>query len=683
MLPELTRCPSQPIRPPSDLQRRMTGSGSAASTTAEPFLHTRLPFIDAGSRGVGEANPSWCELPPLVPSRCGSRAAPATRRGGDLEGGLYDAFGGLESKAPAQLVSNRTTPPRPVPSEDARSAATVVVQQEMESLRRQVGRLTQLKHDRERHIQDMTAEVEEMKRQHQSEVARKAASSLKEMSECLERKDREHRKQVEDWRGKLRQSALQTLEVRKGCWKRLLLHTWASAAREAHAAARAARSLEQSRQQAALQEGALRHRLRSVLLAQAEDSRILAQHWAVRGWAAVAARNKDARRLASHAVSREEALHVRQVLGVVLYVWQLASVVTEETNQMETESCQGTLGAHDHDLAHDAGHKRASHPCLQSSGLRRRSVQLRTRHTLQCALYWWAVVVRDARREARHRQEVLLASAEASAKLFKACADSKRAAQELRRQRRAHGVAAIHASLDRRVQAVVHAWAALSRDAQREALYQRQLDIAAAESAAGCAVLRMEGRRSCLELRQQRRTQACRRIGAEEQYLCHITLYAWSARCLARQQEDLLVQNLSVAASQMDAAQAQVEVAWTEVDRHREAAGRWQQSCTSLSERLALRLSAGTAFASWRLVTTDQHGPAAAAAAAAATRPRGMSNSTVLAVFTAWKVATTLLARPVDEGVVQPVERSTTAAEATVAAVLGRALFPLDEETVD
>lgn len=289
--------------------------------------------------------------------------------------------------------------------------------------------------------------------------------------------------------------------------------------------------------------------------------------------------------------------------------------------------------------------------------------------------------MRDARREARHRQELLKAAAEASAKMFKACDDSKRAAQELRRQRRAHGVAAIHASLDRRVQAVVHAWASLSRDAQREALYQRQLDISAAESAAGCAVLRMECRRNSMELRQQRRAQACRRITVQERYWCHITLYAWTARCLARQQEELLVQNLSIAASQMDAAQAQAEVAWTEADRHREAAGRWEQRCTALSERLALRRCAGYAFTSWRLVAAAHCGYAAAAAAA--TGPQGGGNFKVLAMFTAWKVAATLLARPVEEVLVPPVERGTAAAEATVAAVLGRVLSPLGEETVD
>jgi len=686
MLPELTRCPSQPIRPPNDLQRRVTGAGSAASTTAEPFLHSRLPFIE-GSRSVSEANPSWCELPPLVPSRCGSRAAHATRRGGDLEGGLYDAFG-LESKAPAQLVSNRTTPPRPVPSEEARSAAAVVVaQQEMESLRRQVGRLTQLKHDRDRYIQDMMAEVEEMKRRHENEVARKTACNLKEMSECLDNKEREHQKQVEEWRGKLRQSALHTFEVRKECWKRLMLQSWASAAKEARAAASAARSLKQSQHKAALQEGALRHRLHNLLLAQVEDSRIVVQHLALHGWAWVAVGKERARRVAGHALSREDAQHVRQLLGVVLHSWRLVIVVTEETHHMETPSCQANVDANAHDLAQVTGHTQAGHVHFESSGLRKRSVQLRARHALQCALYWWAVVVRDARREARHRQELLLAAAEASAKLFKACADSKRASQELRRQRRAHGVAAIHASLDRRVQAVVHAWASLSRDAQREALYQRQLDIAAAESAAGCAVLRMEGRRNSLELRQQRRTQACRRIVAQERHWCHVTLYAWSARCLVRQQEELLVQNLSVAASQMDAAQAQVEVAWTEVDRYREAAGRWQQSCMILRERLAVRGCTGCVFISWRLVTTVQRGHAAPAVAP---WQQGLGSCAVLVVFTAWKVAATLLARPLEEAFVPTVassvsmvDQSTAAAEATVAAVLGRALLPFGEETVD
>merc|ERR1719433_2603884 len=105
-----------------------------------------------------------------------------------------------------------------------------------------------------------------------------------------------------------------------------------------------------------------------------------------------------------------------------------------------------------------------------------------------------------------------------------------------------------------------------------------------------------------MELRRQRRAQACRRIAVQQRYWCHAALCAWAARCSARQQEEILVQNLSVATSQMDAAQAQAEVAWTEADRYREAAGRWEQRCTALSERLALRRSAGSALAAWRLL---------------------------------------------------------------------------------
>ena len=50
------------------------------------------------------------------------------------------------------------------------------------------------------------------------------------------------------------------------------------------------------------------------------------------------------------------------------------------------------------------------------------------------------------------------------------------------------GVAAIHANLDRRLQSVLLAWGTVVRDGQRETAYQRQLDIAAAESAAGDGV---------------------------------------------------------------------------------------------------------------------------------------------------------------------------------------------------
>merc|ERR1719162_1199278 len=149
----------------------------------------------------------------------------------------------------------------------------------------------------------------------------------------------------------------------------------------------------------------------------------------------------------------------------------------------------------------------------------------------------WAIATRDARTQAAHRRHLITAAADASAEVYKLRAEGKKVAVELRKQRRAHGVAAIHANLDRRLQSVLLAWGTVVRDSQREAAYQRQLDIAAAESAAGCAVLRMEGRRAALELREERHAQALRAIDAGLRHWQHLALREWwSQASYARRQ---------------------------------------------------------------------------------------------------------------------------------------------------
>jgi len=57
------------------------------------------------------------------------------------------------------------------------------------------------------------------------------------------------------------------------------------------------------------------------------------------------------------------------------------------------------------------------------------------------------VATRDARKEAAHRRQLITAAADASAEVYKLRAEGKKVAVELRKQRRAHGVAAIHANL--------------------------------------------------------------------------------------------------------------------------------------------------------------------------------------------------------------------------------------------
>jgi len=169
----------------------------------------------------------------------------------------------------------------------------------------------------------------------------------------------------------------------------------------------------------------------------------------------------------------------------------------------------------------------------RSGELRMQGLRLGRVHAVfqkRMMLLRWALATREARREVAHRHQLLSASADASAEDYKLRGDGKKLAVELRKQRRAHGVAAIHANLDRRLQSVFLAWGQVIRDDQREATIQRQLDIAAAESAAGCAVLRMEGRRIARDLRGERRAQALRAIDAGIRHWQHLALREWWAQ---------------------------------------------------------------------------------------------------------------------------------------------------------
>jgi hypothetical protein len=180
---------------------------------------------------------------------------------------------------------------------------------------------------------------------------------------------------------------------------------------------------------------------------------------------------------------------------------------------------------------------------LKSQGLR--LGKLHTVFLARVTLFRWVVATQEARKEACHRRQLITAAADASAEVYKLRTEAKKVSVELRKQRRAHGVAAIHANLDRRLQSVLLAWSAAVREGQREASYQRQLDIAAAESAAGCAVLRMEGRRVARELREQRRHQGLLSIESDLRYLQHLSFREWASQVATRRHEVSWEQSLA------------------------------------------------------------------------------------------------------------------------------------------
>jgi hypothetical protein len=212
--------------------------------------------------------------------------------------------------------------------------------------------------------------------------------------------------------------------------------------------------------------------------------------------------------------------------------------------------------------------------------------------TTSTAFFWWSAVVREKQQESAHRYQLISAAADASSEGYRLRTESRKVATDLRRQRRAHGVAAIHASLDRRLQAVVHAWSMIARESQRETMYQRQLDIAAAESAASCAVLRMEWRRCALELREQRRTLGLRVVTVSLRHWYHAVLYAWAVVIAEEQQEKEAMIRHGVATAETAAAHAEVRRQLTEV-------WKWQGAHGAVVRYVQGLYGLGVVFSSW------------------------------------------------------------------------------------
>lgn len=372
-------------------------------------------------------------------------------------------------------------------------------------------------------------------------------------------------RQVSYLRGRRRTQGLQLIQLHT---ERCLQEVFLEWARHSHASrvhtgcqrqldavvARFAKQTLEHKAQAESQQAALRALCRSQGVARISKGLAHLQQVTLRAWAHLAASTLlealHYRHLASQARAYGERLRGQVMVKIevdllhtthaAFHIWS----VLLESSKREVEHKQ-----------HCADQKAALTHRLRDRG--HRIARMRVYERLSCALFWWAAMVRDARHQATQRHKALISAADASAELYRLRNDFKRTALELRRQRRSHGVAAIHASLDRRLQVVVHAWSIVARDAQRESIYQRQLDIAAAESAAGCAVLRMEGRRTALELRHQRRTQALRAIRAGLRHWRHVVLYAWGALVAEVQRESLLVQEISLATAQVEAERAE------------------------------------------------------------------------------------------------------------------------------
>eukprot|EP00927_Polykrikos_kofoidii_P044924 TRINITY_DN38790_c0_g1_i1.p1 TRINITY_DN38790_c0_g1~~TRINITY_DN38790_c0_g1_i1.p1 ORF type:complete len:894 (-),score=163.14 TRINITY_DN38790_c0_g1_i1:115-2796(-) len=294
----------------------------------------------------------------------------------------------------------------------------------------------------------------------------------------------------------------------------------------------------------------LKRQLQGVTMAACEGEGLRSQHVAFLRWKEVAYSShffrvhsrelSDCRRERTVLLVKEASKRVRHV---ALRVWK-AEAAAERQNiaaRLALKNAEITAAAEYATLQEEC-HFHDLERCRRLQAQGHRAGRTRAQAVLGKAFLCWRSALKEKQKESAHRYQLITSAAEASSELFKLRTEARTVATELRRQRRAHGVAAIHASLDRRMQAVVHAWALVAGETQREALYQRQLDIAAAESAANCAVLRMEGRRNSMDMREQRRMHGVRAIEASLRHWRHAILYAWSVVVAESQQEVSILQ---------------------------------------------------------------------------------------------------------------------------------------------
>merc|ERR1712107_890924 len=84
-----------------------------------------------------------------------------------------------------------------------------------------------------------------------------------------------------------------------------------------------------------------------------------------------------------------------------------------------------------------------------SSRMVDRVVSLRALRRMEAFFCMWLVAIRNAHHEAKYRHQLIVMAAESSAGVYNLTREAKRTMVDLRKQRRAHGVAVIHGNLDR------------------------------------------------------------------------------------------------------------------------------------------------------------------------------------------------------------------------------------------
>merc|ERR1719162_801744 len=209
--PASSPCPQPPFGLPRNVAAPAVGgmssssSGMAGMDAMWDARLTRQPFLGStrlSGDGSGLGFLPTAELPPLRDNPALSPIAHTPVRELDflcdsLRSDVKTPGGRLSLRTPTVRTGGRLS--QSERSESANSACDDrATAHEIEHLKKQVTRLTQLRRDRDNYIQDLLAEAEATRRRHEGEIARRTVKNQREAAERLSSQQREHDLHLEE-----------------------------------------------------------------------------------------------------------------------------------------------------------------------------------------------------------------------------------------------------------------------------------------------------------------------------------------------------------------------------------------------------------------------------------------------------------------------------------------------------
>merc|ERR1719162_2094962 len=187
--PASSPCPQPPLGLPRNVAAPAVGGMSSSSSR-----------LSGDGSGLGFL--PTAELPPLRDNPALSPFAHSPVRELDflcdsLRSDVKTPGGRLSLRTPTVRTGGRLS--QSERSESANSACDDrATAHEIEHLKKQVTRLTQLRRDRDNYIQDLLAEAEATRRRHEGEIARRTVKNQREAAERLSSQQREHDLHLEE-----------------------------------------------------------------------------------------------------------------------------------------------------------------------------------------------------------------------------------------------------------------------------------------------------------------------------------------------------------------------------------------------------------------------------------------------------------------------------------------------------